>query len=402
MMLMNYEDEQEEELSLLDIFNTVWRRKWLIVFMTLLFGGIAAFRAFTSPFIYRAVCTIMPTSSGGGGGGGGFLSQLGGLADFVGVPTGITSSRMMLGIIKTDSVVDAIIARFNLMEVLSMDIRVKAREAVLGRLEAAADSSSGLITIAYLHTSPDVAAEMANAFVDELQKKLQILAMEDSQQKRKFFEDQLMQAQQELSDAENEMIAYQQSKGVIALESQTGAILTSISNLRNRIAAKNVEISAMSSYARRDNPNLRVLQSELDAMNRELRKLEEEQRKADRYGRALSGDLLTSVGQIPELGVEYQRYMRNLRFATTKYEAMLRQYDSAKLGEVSEISTIQIVDPATPPDYKYLPRRARITLLGIAGGFIVGVFWAFLAEHINAIRRERRRKEAGYYDEEED
>ena len=158
----------------------------------------------------------------------------------------------------------------------------------------------------------------------------------------------------------------------------------------------------MSSYARRDNPNLRVLQSELDAMNRELRKLEEEQRKADRYGRALSGDLLTSVGQIPELGVEYQRYMRNLRFATTKYEAMLRQYDSAKLGEVSEISTIQIVDPATPPDYKYLPRRARITLLGIAGGFIVGVFWAFLAEHINAIRRERRRQESGYYDEEED
>ena len=80
---------------------------------------------------------------------------------------------------------------------------------------------------------------------------------------------------------------------------------------------------------------------------------------------------------------------------------MLRQFDSAKLGEVSQVSTIQIVDPATPPDYEYGPKRARMTLLGFAGGFIVGVFWAFLAEHINALRRERRRQEAGYYDDED-
>ncbi|MBQ7154214.1 MAG: hypothetical protein IJR85_01525 [Synergistaceae bacterium] len=397
---MNYEDEQEQELSLLDIFNTIWRRKWLIVFLTLLFFSVSLIRALLAPLTYRAECRIIPPQRGGSTGGG-FLSQLGGLADFIGIPTGITSGRMMLGILKSDSVVDAIIEKFNLMEELSTDIRMKARTTVLAGLETNEDGS-GIIGIAYISTSPDRAAEMANAFVVAMQNKMQELALIDAQQKRKFFEDQLAQAQQELTEAENEMIAYQQSKGVVALESQTGALLTSISNLRSRIASKNVEISAMKSYARQDNPKLRVLYSELEAMNRELRKLEEEQQKADRLGRIPSGDLFASIGQVPELGIEYQRYMRSVRFATTKYEMMLRQYENAKFTEANDLSTIQIVDPATPPDEKYGPKRRRMVLLGTAAGFVIGVFWAFLAEHINALRRERRRQEEHYYEDEDD
>ena len=396
---MNYEDEQEQELSLLDIFNTIWRRRWLIVFLTLLFFTGSLVRALLAPLTYRAECKIIPPQRGGGGGGG-FLAQLGGLADFIGIPTGITSGRMMMGILRSDSVVDSIIEQFGLMEEWSTDIRMQARTRVLGGLETR-DDGTGILSIAYISTSPDIAADMANAFVAAMQRKMQDLALIDAQQKRTFFENQLIQAQQELTEAENELIAYQQSKGVVALESQTGALLSQINDLRKRIANKNVEISAMRSYARQDNPKLRVLRSELEAMNRELQKLEEEQQKADRLGRITSGDLFASIGQVPELGIEYQRYMRSVRFATTKYEMMLRQYENAKFTEANDLSTIQIVDPATPPDEKYGPKRRRMVLLGTAAGFIVGVFWAFLAEHINAVRRERRRREENSYDEDE-
>lgn len=396
---MNYEEEQEQELSLLDIFSTIWRRKWLIVFLTVLFFAVSLVRALLAPLTYRSECKIIPPQRSGGTGGG-FLAQLGGLADFIGIPTGITSSRMMLGILRSNSVVDSIIDQFDMMEELSTDSRMKARTAVLGGLETQ-DNGNGIVSIAYISTSPDRAAEMANAFVVAMQRKMQELAITDAQQKRTFFENQLIQAQQELNEAENELIAYQQSKGVIAFESQTGAILSQINDLRKRIASKNVEISAMRSYARQDNPKLRVLRSELEAMNRELRKLEEEQQKVDRLGRITSGDLFASIGQVPELGIEYQRYMRSVKFATTKYEMMLRQYENAKFTEANDLSTIQILDPAAPPDEKYGPQRRRMVLLGTAAGFVIGIFWAFLAEHINAIRRERRKRE-GNYDEEDE
>ena len=193
-----------------------------------------------------------------------------------------------------------------------------------------------------------------------------------------FFEDQLVQAQQELSEAETAMMKYQQSSGVLALESQTASMLASIASLRNQIAAKNVEISSLSSYTRKDNPRLRLAQSQLEAMTKELKRLEEEQKRSDRQirqNRTTSGDLLASLGSVPELSVEYQRYVRALRIATAKYESMLRQYENARLSEASDLSTLQIVDRATPPDWKYKPQRVKIMIIGTMLGFMLGAGW---------------------------
>ena len=394
---MPYEDmPQEEELSLLDIFNIIWRRKWLIIFLTAIFGIASVFYALSLPLTYRAECRIIPPR----GGSGISLGGLGGIADLVGLPSSGSSTQMMIGILKGDSVVDAVIEKFNLMKELSTDVRLRARSAALGGLQTTEEARSGILSIAYIHRDPQRAADMANAFVDELQKKLRELSVNDAQQRMRFFENQLMQAQQELNTAESDLINYQQSRGVIAFESQTGALLASINSLRNRIAAKNVEISTLSSYARKDNPRLRLAQSELEAMNKELRKLEEEQKRADRWGGSTSGDLLSSIGQVPELGIEYQRYMRNLRFATAKYELMLRQYENARLSEASDLSTIMIVDRATPPDSKYGPRRTRIVIFTTATGLGIGLFWAFLAAHISALMKERRKRGYDYeYDD---
>ena len=380
---MPYEDE--EELSLLDIFSILWKRKWLIFFLTFVFGTVATIYAFTSPFIYRAQCRVLPPGSAGGG----LASQLGGLASFMGIGGG-TSSRgqMMIGILQGDTVVDAIIDKFNLMEELSMDIRLRARASVLGKLEAAEDTKSGILSIAYIDKDPQKAADIANAFVDQLQTKMRELSFLDAQEKRAFFENQLMQAQTELSEAENAMMRYQQNSGVLALGAQTSSLLGSISSLRNQIAAKNVEISSLSSYARQDNPRLKLARSQLEAMTKELHRLEEEQKRTERkQGRPLSGDLLSSLGNVPELNVEYARHERALRFANVKYDTMLRQYENAKLAEASDLSTLQIIDPATPPDYKFKPKRAQIMIIGTMMGFALGVFWAFLAEHIRSLKR---------------
>ena len=386
---MPYEDEQE--LSLLDIFGILWRRKGLIFLLTFIFGAVATAYAFLTPFIYRAECRVVPP----GGSGGGIASQLGGLAGFIGLPSASSSGQRMIGILKGDTVVDAIIDKFNLMEEMSQDIRLRARAAVLENLEAEEDAKSGILSIAYLHQDPQEAADIANAFVEQLQSKIRDLSFADAQEKRQFFENQLMLAQQQLSEAENAMMRYQQNSGVLALGSQTASLLGSISSLRNQIAAKNVEISSLSSYARKDNPRLKLAQSQLDAMTKELHRLEEEQKRTERrQGRVMSGDILSSLGNVPELSVEYMRYQRDLQFANVKYETMLRQYENAKLSEASDLSTLQIVDPATPPDYKFKPRRARIMIIGTMAGFCWGVLWAFLSDHIRSLREAR-----DYYEE---
>ncbi len=396
---MPLDEEQYDEISILDIFEVLWRKKFFIIFVTFLFGVVSLVYAFTRPFTYRAESRILPPQNRGAAS---VISQFGGLADLAGLPKTSTAGQVLIGIMQGNSVVDSIIDKFDMMQRYSSDIRVGVRSAVLDSLSALEDAKSGIISIAYIDGDPKFAADVANAFVAALQNKLQEISIEDAQQRRNFFETQLKQAQQELNIAETDMISYQQSRGVIALESQAGEILASIASLRNRIAAKNVEISTMSSYAKRDNPRLKLLQTELDAMTQELRKLEEEQTRNDYSRRKTStgeGDLLSSIGQVPELGIEYQRYVRALQFATAKYELMLRQYENARLSEASDLSTLSIIDYATPPDYKYGPRRARMTLIGLIAGVSISVFWAFLSEHLKAVRKNRRER---VYDEDFD
>ena len=373
--------EDEDEIDLVELFKFMWKRRGLVILLMFLFGAAATTYAFLAPFIYRAECRVLPPGAGSGSGLSSMLGSLGGLASLAGISGKATSGGMAIGILKGDTVVDAIIDKFNLMEEMEIERRLDARKAVLENLETNEDTTSGIVSVAWLDKDPQKAADIANAFVDQLQLKLHDIAFNQAQETRMFFEDQLVQAQQELSDAETAMMKYQQSSGVLALESQTASMLASIASLRNQIAAKNVEISSLSSYTRKDNPRLRLAQSQLEAMTKELKRLEEEQKRSDRQlrqNRPTSGDLLASLGSVPELSVEYQRYVRALRIAAAKYETMLRQYENARLSEASDLSTLQIVDRATPPDWKYKPKRAQIMIIGTMVGFMLGAGWLFV------------------------
>lgn len=374
-------DDDEVEIDLIDLFKFFWRKKMLIIFMAFIFGAGATIHAFTAPFIYKAECRFIPPSSGGSGG---IMSQFGGLASMMGFSGGKTMAQTMIGVLKGNSVVDAVIDRFNLMEEYQQEIRLSARNAVLGTLDVTEDAQSGIVTVAYLHSDPQRAADIANGFVNELQKKIREVTFQDAQERRAFFENQLLQAQQELSEAEQAMMKYQQNSGVLALGSQTASLLGAIASLRNQIAAKNVEISSLSSYAREDNPRLKLARSQLEAITRELHRLEEEQKRTERrQGRAVSSDLISTLANVPEINVEYARHERDLRFANAKYGTMLSQYENARLSEAYDLSNIQIIDPATPPDWKFKPQRGRIMIIGTFLGGFLAMGWLFIRYMIN-------------------
>lgn len=381
----------EEEISLVDLFNIFWKRRMLIVCMTVSFGAIALAYALQLPVIYKAECRILPPGQGGSSSRmAGLMAQMGGLADLVGLSGGSsTSGQTMIGILKGNTVVDAIIDRFNLMELYEEKIRLNMRKMVTNNiLDVDDDTKSGIVTVAALDEDPVRAAEMANAFVEELQKRLQGLSLTEAGQRRLFFEAQLKQAQQALGDAEDAMLRYQQESGVIVLEPQMKALLESITALRGKIAEKKVEVSSLQTYAKQNNPQLKLAQSQLEAMNKELAQLEQQQQKSGK-------EAIPSLNMAPELGMEYQRYYRDVKIAGAMYEVMLKQFEAAKLDEAKDFSTVQIVDPATPPDYKFKPKRAQIVIIGAALGMLVGLFWAFFADYVQSVKATEKVTDAG-------
>lgn len=80
---------EEDELSLIDLWNILWKRKWIILTLGPLFGIVGIVIALTSQEIYRSETLLAPASEDKGGGGLSALAgQFGGLASLAGINMG--------------------------------------------------------------------------------------------------------------------------------------------------------------------------------------------------------------------------------------------------------------------------------------------------------------------------
>ena len=88
-----------------------------------------------------------------------------------------------------------------------------------------------------------------------------------------------------------------------------------------------------------------------------------------------------SSGRVPEMGTEYLRKLRQLKYNETLFELLSKQYELAKLEEARDAVVIQVIDRAVPPERKSRPKRALIVILATATMLFLSVFIVLLLEH---------------------
>jgi len=248
-----------------------------------------------------------------------------------------------------------------------------ARKVLESRTTAVAGTKDGLIRLSVEDRDPRRAAELANGYVEEFRKLSVSLAITEAARRRLFFEQQLQQAKDSLSIAEEAMRSTQQSTGVLQIDSQARSLIESAAVLRGQVVAKQVQIQSMRSFAAEDNPRLVLAKQELAALQAQLERLAGSQHDA-------GSDIILSKGRVTGSGLEYVRRLRDLKYNETVFELLAKQFEIAKLDEAREGSIVQVVDTAVPPDKRSSPHRLLIVVsVTILALFLVG-FWIVLRQ----------------------
>ena len=369
---------EEDEIDLLDLALVLAKHKRLIIGIAFVACFVALILGFTMTPIYRAETRIVPPQLlTGQMQTGGLLSLPSGLRSRVGQFGGTsTPADLITGIVKSRTMLDRIIDKFDLMDYYEAEYRQNARRALSDATNASVDTKSGLITITVEDKDPALAADIANAFVNELQDLLQNLAITQVSQQRLFLENQLKQAHHNLIQAEEEFQRYQAQSGLLNVDVQTKALMDAIARIQAQIAAKEVELKAARTFATAQNPEIKRLQAELAGLKKELKNLEA---KAGRD----NPNLIPAFEEIPKAGMEYARRLRDFKFQETLYQTLLQQYQAAVMAEASEGMVVQVVDPAIPPELKIKPRRKHMLIVAGFLGLFVGIFAAFIKEFID-------------------
>ena len=363
-----------QEFSLLDLLILLAERRKTILYFTGAFLVVSVVVSLLLPVWYTANVTLMPPQQNTSLGSA-IASQLGSLGSMAALAgagsLGLKNPNdMYVGMLTSQTVEDRMVHDFELQREYHKKLLSDARKTFEKHATVDGSGKDGLIHIAVEARSPDRAVQLANGYVSEFRDLSQNLAMTEAQQRALFFQQQLVQAKNNLANAEVALQTTEQKTGLIELDSQARALIASAASLRAQIAAKEVQIQAMQTFASGGNAQLIETQQELEGMRAQLAKLGGAEDNPNA--------LIMPKGKLTEAGLEYVRRLRDVKYYETMFDILARQFEIAKLDEAKEGSLIQVVDPAVRPDRKSSPKRGLIVLIATAVGLILGILVALV------------------------
>lgn len=366
------------EPTLLDHAIALGPYRRLVVLVPVAVAIVALLITFVVPKRYTATVRLLPPQSGASATAALVAAAsarigLGSLGGAAGSALGLKNpSDLYIGILGSTNIADAIIDRFDLMSVYGTKYREDARKKLDDYTDFSSDKS-GIIEIDVQARDPKLAADVANAYVDELYRLTNSLALTDAAQHRLFFEKQLEQAKEKLADSEVAMRKALKGGGLVSVDAQGRTLIETVARLRAEISIHEVQIEAMRAFAAPENSDLVRLRREAAGLRKELAKLE-------------SGSPAPASAAGDD-GVSNIRLFREVKYNETLFEMLAQQYELARASEAEQAPLIQVLDRASPPERKSWPRRGLVTLAAFAASLVISVAGAFTHD---ALRRANR------------
>lgn len=276
------------------------------------------------------------------------LASLGALSGLAGAATGIKSpADQYIGLLLSTSVSDRIIARFNLKEVYDVKLMMDARKKLGKNVRVTAGKKDNLISVEVDDEQAQRAADIANAYVEELKTLSNRLALTEAQQRRAFFETQMRSSKEALTSAQLKL--QQSGFNAGALKSEPKAAAEGYAQLKAEVTSTEVRLGALRRSLTDAAPEVQRLAATLTGLRNELARIE--------APISMSGEQ------------DYVSAYREYKYQETLFEVYAKQFELARMDEAREGTLIQVLDAAEPPERRSKPRKSLIA----AGALIAGL-----------------------------
>jgi len=371
---------EDREVDWLDFLLALARHTKTIVAITLGAAILAAIVSLLMPTMYTATTTLLPPQQNQSSAAA-LAGQIGILNGLSGADLGLKNpADLFVAMLKSRTIQDGIVDQFDLRRVYSMKRYEDARKK-LNKRSTIVDEDEGLISVSVSDRDPRRAAQMANAYVDQLRSLNQNLAVSEAAQRRLFYQQKLDSEREDLSRAELALEQAQEKTGLVQPEAQGRAIVDAVAATRAQVGIKEVQLQAMRTYATPNNPDLKRAEQELAGLRAQLASLE---RSTGALG---NGNLEIPARRLPEVELDYIRRSRDLKYHEALYDFLSKQLEAARIDEAKEAVVVQVVDKAVVPERKSGPRRMLIVLVTMAIAFFLSCLWALIAE---ALQRKQQ------------
>lgn len=343
------------------------RKKW-IVLIAALSVVVSVIMCLNLPNTYRAQVTIMPLEAGSAGLGS-LLSGLGGLPLLGNFGEGQTAGPNMrlLAIFNSHSLAARFIEKHGYKKILfedrylngSGELKKGAKEpsmqAAVGALfgsyiKFVEDKKAGTILIIGEMNDPKLSTDLANKYIVEAEKYLSENSFTKAKKNRLFLEKQLVENKRNLLFVGKELNEFYRGNKVSNVESRVDVPLDMDSEYQFVSSA-----ASSVSHDEAQGADLEFVKSKLDNI-------------------AIARDIPQQV---------YLQYLTLRRELLGKLNVLLaQQYEMAKIDEMKEDLSFQIIDRAEVPESRFKPNRRKIVITSLLLSVFFSICLVFLLEYI--------------------
>lgn len=307
---------------------------------------------------------------GGSGGGSGIGLAL----DATGLLGGKTPTAFYVEILKSRSLQDRIIDQFNLRMRYWKTGRwwpgsyYSARKKLADFTDIEEDKKSNVITVKVTDYDRDTAAQIANAYVAELNRAAAGLNTGEAHRERVFLEGRLKEAKQDLDRTALALSQYSSRNTIMDPQDQGRAMMDAAARVQGEIIADEAELKGLQQIYSDDNIRVRTLKARLETLRGKLHSM------AGKQPQPASTDY-PSMSTLPILGYRYSDLYRQTKIQEAIYEFLTQQYEAAKIEEAKELPSVRVMDPAVPPEKKSGPHRIVIWICSVMGAMVLTTCW---------------------------
>jgi tyrosine-protein kinase Etk/Wzc len=391
----------EKEISLVNLMLKIARHSRMIIINFVVVSVIAVIISLLLPKWYKAEAIIMPpVKEGSFGFGMGMAGELAGMmmgggGDFD-LPMFATPSDIYEMILKSKSVSDSLINRYNLMELYKKPTIEETRKALTSHTSFEVGKEGAIFIGFEAKEDPELAAAVTKSYIELLDKANRRTKVYYASNTRKFIEARIAQNERDMAVAADSLQAFQVRYNIVSIEDQVKAAVELSAQLMAMKQVYEVQLEQLKSSVAPTHGSVREMEAKIAAIDQKI--LQQKFGNISASGQAVmqETDFFPPFVKVPELGLELAKRMRDVKIQEIIYELLMQQLEQEKIKEARNTPTVVVLDEPVPPTKKSRPKRAIIVALSALLSIFFSIFVIFYKENMQELQEKNPAEYAKY------
>ena len=389
----------KKEIDLIDLLTALHAGRWPIIGGTLAVCVLAGGLSFLLPKEYEATVQILPPREEKQSFG--FSSLLSSLP----IPTLRLGERgtpadISLATIRSETTRRRMIEKFDLMRHYEVRTLTDALE-ILADKTTADMTEEGMLAVSVLASEPQMAADMANYYIVLLDSTNKRFSHKTASERLSFIRGLLQEEDQKLEDKMKRLEEFQAEHNAISISDQARAVILTATSMRTAVLELEIERQRLiQSGLGFDHDKVKKLEREIQLRNVTMDFLRDGlptnngvlQNEALQLD--LEEDFFLPLKQIPGVAQEYATLEKDVLVQTSLLLVLLQQEAQALIEAKDATSTVQVLDPATPPEIKAKPQRVMIVFIAGLLSLFASISYVLGAVYLQDLRQRWRTRRA--------